>query len=66
MQTTYLNHPKQLVIHSIDAITEVRDLLKVGDVYQASIKLAVLESSLHTGLAMDDIQNVEKSLVTEK
>jgi hypothetical protein len=66
MQTTDLNHPKQLVIHSIDAITEVRDLLKVGDVYQASIKLAVLESSLHTGLAMDDIQNADQSLATQE
>jgi hypothetical protein len=59
-------HPKQLVIHSLDAITEVRDLLKIGDVSKASIKLAVLESSLYTGLALEEIQSAESELEKEK
>jgi hypothetical protein len=57
--------PELLMEQCLDSITEIRDLLKVGEVPKALIKLSVLESSLHTGLAMREIHNIESQLTSE-
>ncbi|MGH1487213.1 MAG: hypothetical protein ACRBCI_13450 [Cellvibrionaceae bacterium] len=52
--------PDALMESCLDAIIEVRHLLKAGEVPKALMKLTVLESSLHTGLAMRNMSLDEK------